>query len=47
MQMTRLYQDRVEPLLKKAGGVEVVDKDGAAHTILPGVYAPRNRRANP
>jgi regulator of protease activity HflC (stomatin/prohibitin superfamily) len=47
MQMTRLYQDRVEPLLKKAGGIEVLDKGGAAHTILPGVYTPRNRRANP
>lgn len=37
MQMTRLYYDRIEALLKKAGGVEVVDRDGAAHMILPGL----------
>jgi regulator of protease activity HflC (stomatin/prohibitin superfamily) len=46
MEMTRLYYDRVEALLKKAGSVEVLDKDGTAHTILPGVYPPQNRRAN-
>jgi hypothetical protein len=46
MLMTRLYYDRVEAVLKKAGGVDVVDRDGAVHAILPGVYPPRNRRAN-
>lgn len=37
-QMTRLYQERIRPLLNKAGGIDVVDKDGAK-LILPGVAA--------
>ena len=36
MQMSRLYYDRVGPLLKKAGHVEAVDSSGAAHLLLPG-----------
>ena len=46
MLMTRYFYDRIEPILKKAGGVDVVDKDGSVHTILPGVFAAQNRRAN-
>ncbi len=46
MLMTRYFYDRIEPLLKKAGGIDVVDKDGAVHTILPGVFAVPNKRAN-
>lgn len=41
MQMTRIYQDRITPLLTKAGGVEVLDRDGAAKTMLPGVSTGR------
>lgn len=40
MQMTRLYQDRIQPLLSKAAGVEVLDGD-TARTLLPGVAAGR------
>jgi len=36
MQMSRLYYDRVGPLLKKAGRIEAVDPSGAAHVLLPG-----------
>ena len=36
MQLSRLYYDRVGPLLKKAGRVEAVDPSGAAHVLLPG-----------
>jgi regulator of protease activity HflC (stomatin/prohibitin superfamily) len=36
MQLTRLYYDRVGPLLKKAQRVEIVDRSGAVRTILPG-----------
>jgi regulator of protease activity HflC (stomatin/prohibitin superfamily) len=39
MLMTRYFYDRIEPMLKKAGGIDVLDKDGAVHAILPGVYA--------
>jgi regulator of protease activity HflC (stomatin/prohibitin superfamily) len=46
MLMTRYFYDRIEPLLKKAGGIDVVDKDGAVRTIHPGVYATPNRRTN-
>lgn len=46
MQMTRLYYDRIVPLLKKAGSVEVLDKDGAVHTIMPGIQTPQTRRPN-
>jgi regulator of protease activity HflC (stomatin/prohibitin superfamily) len=35
MQLSRLYYDRVKPLLRKAGGVEVLDRNGTVHTILP------------
>lgn len=34
-QMSRLYGERIRPLLAKAGNIEVVDKDGAAKLILP------------
>jgi regulator of protease activity HflC (stomatin/prohibitin superfamily) len=47
MLMTRLYYDRIEVLLKKAGGIDLVDKDGGVRPILPGVYAAPNRRTNP
>jgi regulator of protease activity HflC (stomatin/prohibitin superfamily) len=36
MQLTRVYYDRVEALLKKAQRVDVVDRSGAVRTILPG-----------
>jgi regulator of protease activity HflC (stomatin/prohibitin superfamily) len=36
MQLTRVYYDRVEALLKKAKRVDVVDRSGAVRTILPG-----------
>ena len=36
MQMSRLYYDRVGPILKKAGHVEIVAKDGTTKLILPG-----------
>jgi regulator of protease activity HflC (stomatin/prohibitin superfamily) len=36
MQMSRLYYDRVGPILKKAGHVQVVTKDGTTKVILPG-----------
>ena len=36
MQLTRVYYDRVEALLKKAQRVDVVDRSGATRTILPG-----------
>jgi regulator of protease activity HflC (stomatin/prohibitin superfamily) len=36
MQLTQVYYDRVEALLKKAERVEVVDRSGAVRTILPG-----------
>jgi regulator of protease activity HflC (stomatin/prohibitin superfamily) len=36
-QMSRLYGERIRPLLAKAGSVEVVDKDGGAKLILPGL----------
>ncbi len=36
MQMSRLYYDRIGPILKKAGHVEVVAKDGTARLLLPG-----------
>ena len=36
MQLTRVYYDRVETILKKAQRVDVVDRSGAVRTILPG-----------
>jgi regulator of protease activity HflC (stomatin/prohibitin superfamily) len=36
MQLTRVYYDRVEAILKKAQRVDVIDRNGAARTILPG-----------
>lgn len=39
MQMLRIYQDRIRPLLARAAGVEVLDKNGGARTLLPGVAA--------
>jgi regulator of protease activity HflC (stomatin/prohibitin superfamily) len=36
MQMSRLYYDRIGPILKKAGHVEVVAKDGTTKLVLPG-----------
>ncbi|HEU0097086.1 MAG TPA: hypothetical protein VFQ52_11585, partial [Rhizomicrobium sp.] len=36
MQMSRLYYDRVGPILKRVGHVKVVAKDGTTHLILPG-----------
>ena len=36
MQMSRLYYDRIGPILKKAGHVEIVAKDGTARLLLPG-----------
>lgn len=46
MQLTRLYYGRIEPLLKKAGSVDVMDKDGAAHTIMPGVLTQQPFKGN-
>jgi regulator of protease activity HflC (stomatin/prohibitin superfamily) len=37
MQMSRLYYDRIGPILKKAGHVEVVSMDGSTRLLLPGV----------
>lgn len=36
MQMSRLYYDRIGPILKKAGHVEIVAKDGTTKLLLPG-----------
>lgn len=36
MQMSRLYYDRIGPILKKAGHVEIVAKDGTTRLLLPG-----------
>lgn len=36
MQMSRLYYDRIGPIVKKAGRVEVVGPDGSARLIAPG-----------
>jgi regulator of protease activity HflC (stomatin/prohibitin superfamily) len=36
MQLTRVYYDRVGPLLKKAQRIDVVDRSGAVRTIMPG-----------
>jgi len=37
MQLSRLYYDRITPLLRKAARVEAVDQSGVAHVLLPGV----------
>ena len=37
MQMARLYFDRIGTIVRKAGHVEVVDRDGSARLISPGV----------
>ncbi|HVV27518.1 MAG TPA: SPFH domain-containing protein [Rhizomicrobium sp.] len=42
MQMTRLYADRVRAILAKAGGIDVVDKEGA-RLMLPGVAAAKSK----
>ena len=36
MLVNRIYYDRVGALLKKAGSVDSVDRDGTSHLILPG-----------
>lgn len=36
MQMSRLYYDRIGPIVKKAGHVEIVAKDGITRLLLPG-----------
>jgi hypothetical protein len=36
MQMSRLYYDRIGPILKRAGRIEVVAKDGTVRLLLPG-----------
>jgi regulator of protease activity HflC (stomatin/prohibitin superfamily) len=36
MQMSRLYYDRIGPILQKAGHVEIVAKDGVTRLLLPG-----------
>jgi regulator of protease activity HflC (stomatin/prohibitin superfamily) len=36
MQMSRLYYDRIGPILKKAGHVQVVSPDGSTRLLLPG-----------
>ncbi len=36
MQLSRLYYDRIGPIVKKAGRVEVVAKDGSGRVISPG-----------
>jgi regulator of protease activity HflC (stomatin/prohibitin superfamily) len=46
MLMTRYFYTRIEPILKKAGGVDLLDNAGVVRTILPGVYATPNRRTN-
>jgi regulator of protease activity HflC (stomatin/prohibitin superfamily) len=36
MLINRIYYDRVGALLKKAGAVETIDKEGGSHLLLPG-----------
>jgi hypothetical protein len=36
MQASRLYYDRIGPILKRAGHLEVVMKDGTTRLLLPG-----------
>jgi len=36
MQMSRLYYDRIGPILKKAGHLRVIGKDGTGQLLLPG-----------
>jgi regulator of protease activity HflC (stomatin/prohibitin superfamily) len=36
MQLTRIYYDRIGPVLKRARRVDVVDSSGTVRTILPG-----------
>lgn len=36
MQMSRLYYDRIGPILRRIGHVKVVTKDGTTHVLLPG-----------
>lgn len=36
MQMSRLYYDRIGPIVKKAGHVEIVAKNGTMRLLLPG-----------
>jgi len=36
MQMSRLYYDRIGPLLRKAGRVQAVDRTGAVHVLVRG-----------
>jgi regulator of protease activity HflC (stomatin/prohibitin superfamily) len=35
MQLSRLYYDRIGPILRKAGRVETIGKDGSVHLLLP------------
>lgn len=46
MQLSRLYHERIGGILKKAGHVDVVDKDGGARTILSVGAATQPRAAN-
>ncbi len=36
MQMSRLYYDRIGPIIKKAGHLRVIGKDGTGKLLLPG-----------
>ena len=36
MQMSRLYYDRIGPVLKKVGHVKIIAKDGTTRLLLPG-----------
>jgi hypothetical protein len=47
MLMTRYFYDRIGPMLKKAGGIDLLDPDGTVHAILPGVYTAPNRGTTP
>jgi len=37
-QMTRLYYDRIGPIIKKAGHVRLISPDGTMRIILPGAF---------
>jgi regulator of protease activity HflC (stomatin/prohibitin superfamily) len=44
MQLSQIYYDRIQPILKKAGSIEVVDSGGIVHTILPDTDPPKSSR---
>jgi len=47
MQMTQIYYSRMEPILKKAGSVDVQDPEGVVHIILPVTEPSQNAKVAP